>query len=271
VTIASCSIAIPLFAAFLAVEMKAASHPFAPGHVIFDRSLFASYLCNFFSIGSFMGILFYVPLYMQAVSGLSAAGAGLRLIPATLGSVTGSLFGGRYMQVTGKYYWLTIIAVALQVLGMLTLTLFSGPVVTSAWGLLGGLVLSSFGGGIAITTTLINVIANADPKDQAIATACSYLFRSLGSVVGVSVAATVVQLRLREQLKQRLNSGHAADKIVEHVRQSLDYIKQLDPQTRDIVRLCYQKATTAAFAVSVCIACASFLSTWWIREKKLSK
>jgi hypothetical protein len=124
---------------------------------------------------------------------------------------------------------------------------------------------------LAITTTLINVIANADPKDQAIATACTYLFRSLGSVVGVSWAATVVQQSLRTQLRAKLDSEEDADEIVKRVRQSLDFFKQLKPHTKAIVIKCYQKATNTAFGVSIFVITLAFLSTLFIQEKKLSR
>jgi hypothetical protein len=124
---------------------------------------------------------------------------------------------------------------------------------------------------IAITTTLINVIANADPKDQAIATACTYLFRSLGSVVGVSWAATVVQQSLRTQLRAKLDSEGDADEIVKRVRQSLDYVRMLEPYTKLIVTKCYQKATNTAFGVSIFVIILAFLSTLFIQEKRLSK
>ena len=129
----------------------------------------------------------------------------------------------------------------------------------------------SFGVGTVITTTLINVIANADPADQAIATACTYLFRSLGSVVGVSLGSTVVQQSLRTQLTARLGSGHRAEEIVERVRRSLDYIQELDPETRKLVTLCYQKASTAAFGLSTAFVCLALLSSFFMIEKKLSR
>src|SRR5271170_2518015 len=40
---------VVLFAAFVFVEVKLAAEPFAPGHIIFERTLFACYMCNFFS------------------------------------------------------------------------------------------------------------------------------------------------------------------------------------------------------------------------------
>jgi hypothetical protein len=68
ITIVFLSISIPLFALFVFIEMRIASNPFAPGHIIFDRPLFASYLSNFFSLAAHMGVVFYVPLYFQHVT-----------------------------------------------------------------------------------------------------------------------------------------------------------------------------------------------------------
>ncbi|KAE9379232.1 MFS multidrug transporter [Stipitochalara longipes BDJ] len=265
------SASTPLFALFIFIEMKVASNPFAPGHIIFERSLFASYLSNFFAIAANTSFLFYLPLYFQAVDGISAAGSGLRLIPAAVGSVSGSLFGGTWMQKTGKYYWLTTASTCVTVVGSTIIFLCSGPLFNSTWGMLFGVTISCFGGGAVITTTLVNVIANANPSDQAIATACTYLFRSLGSVVGVSMAATIVQQSLRTQLRASLKDGKDADKIVERVRQSLDYIKELEPHTRAIVIRCYQKAENASFGVSVLLVCGTLLCVVFISEKKLSR
>ena len=66
--------------------------------------------------------------------------------------------------------------------------------------------------GAGITSTLVALIANAGPDDQAIATAVSYLFRSLGSVVGLSVGTTLTQDVLRQSLRKRL-SGENVDEV----------------------------------------------------------
>jgi MFS family permease len=186
-------------------------------------------------------------------------------------SVSGSLFGGKVMQKTGKYYWLTVYCLVLFLIGSIIIFLCSGLVFDSPLGLILGLCCVAFGCGATITTTLINVIANANPKDQAVATACTYLFRSLGSVVGVSMSATIVQQSLRTQLREDLKNGNEADEIVDRVRQSLDYIKTLEPHTRDIIRRCYQKATSASFGFNIVFVGAALVASLWIREKKLSK
>ncbi|MCJ1431833.1 hypothetical protein MMC27_001188 [Xylographa pallens] len=254
ISVVSLCLALPLFILFVFVEHNYAAEPFAPGHIIFERSLFACYLCNFFSFGGWLACLFYIPLFFQTVDSFSATQAGVRLLPGICASVSGSLFGGLVMQKTGKYYILTILAYASLTLGVLLVLLFTGVAMNNTWGISVGLVFAGFGNGIGVTTTLISIIANAPPEDQAVATACSYLFRSLGSVVGLSISATVVQQSLRNQLRDKLNSGRDADEIVRKVRESLDVIKTLEPTVAGIVRKCY--------------ACALII---FIRETKLSR
>jgi cyanate permease len=159
ITIASLASSAMLFAAFIYVEMRVASEPFAPGHIIFSPSLVACYLCNFFSFGGWMASIFYLPLYFQASDdGVSATGAGLRLLPSIIAGVSGSLFGGFVMRKTGKYYWLTVIAYALLFVGLVAIALFSGIAFPqSLLVIIIGTVMCGFGNGIGVTTTLIGL------------------------------------------------------------------------------------------------------------------
>ncbi|KAL1880979.1 hypothetical protein Plec18167_003519 [Paecilomyces lecythidis] len=271
ITIISLSVSIALFALFVIVEVYVAAEPFAPGHIIFDRSLFACYACNFFSFGGWLAALFYLPLYFQAMDGVSATRAGIRLLPSIVAGVSGSLFGGFVMRWTGKYYWLTVTAYALLTSGLTFIFLFSGAAAESLAGMSVGMVMSGFGNGIGVTTTLIGLISNATPDDQAVVTACSYLFRSLGSVIGLSLSSTVIQQLLRERLRYALRNSKDIDRIVEGVRQSLDYIKTLEPGVRQIVRNCYGSSTNIGFAFMIGVVFFALFSAFFIREKHLNR
>lgn len=218
-----------------------------------------------------MVLLFYIPLFYQAVDGLSATQAGVRLLPNVIAAVSGSVSGGLLMQRTGKYYWLTVSAYSTSTLGTLLVILCTGLAANTTYGISTGLVLGGFSLGIGTTTTLIGVIANAAPEDQAIATACSYLFRSLGSVVILSLTASVVQQSLRDQLRERLNSESDVEEIVKRVRQSLDYVKTLAPAVREAVRQSYASSARSGFFFILGIACCAMFSSWFIREKRLSR
>lgn len=261
---------LPLYILFMVVEHYV-QYPFAPSSIIFNRLLSPPLICNFFSFAGYMGMIFYVPLYFQAVSGFTSAEAGLLLIPSIIGSVTGSVGGGIIMQRTGKYLWLTLFGYSMMVLGLGGVFLCSGILVTSTVGILISFSISGLGGGIAVTTTLIALVACADPSDMAIVTACSYLFRSLGSAVGVSLGAAVVQQRLRNLLAEMLGDGDETDKIVKGVRESLEYLEKLTPEVREVVRQCYQKAVSTSFGLASLVLVASVLSGLFIVERKLSR
>ena len=201
-----------------------------------------------------------MPLFWQAVRDFNATQAGLRLLPGIIAGVCGSLAGGMIMQRTGKYYALTIFAYSLLTVGMVPILLFTGIIGVVPMGIVCGLVLCGVGNGVGVTTSLIGLIVNAAPQDQAIATACSYLFRSLGSVVGLSISATVVQHTLRQELSVRLGDGDEVEEIVDGVRSSLHYIHTLEPQVRHIVRECYGSAISRGFSFMMAIVFFAALS-----------
>lgn len=102
-------------------------------------------------------------------------------------------------------------------------------------------------------------------------TAGTYLFRSLGSVISLSLSSTIVQQLLRTQLRSALHDSKDIDKIVEGVRQSLEYIKTLDPAVARIVRSCYGWSTNKGFAFMAAAVAFSFISSLFIREKRINR
>lgn len=259
-TISYLAASLSLFIAFMFVEMRIASEPFAPDRIIFDKSLFACYLCNFLTLGGYMSLLFYLPLYLQVVNNLSAAQAGVRLLPGIMGTVLGSVLAGAIMQKTGKYYALTVAAGSALLIAMTPILLSTSFVSYSDWGVSIGLALSGLGNGISVTTTLTGLIANSALEDQAVVIACSYLFRSLGSVVGISVSTSVVQQALRIKLGQQF-TGEDGQHFIVRVQESLDFIKTLDPEVAEIVKNCYETAISVGLDFILCIFMFAWIST----------
>ncbi|KAH8638329.1 Structural maintenance of chromosomes protein 1 [Alternaria alternata] len=258
----------PLFIVFVLVEKYVATHPFAPGRIILNKTLFACYLCNFFSFGGWLAALFFIPLYWQVMGDYSASKAGLFLVPSIILGVSGSLFSGFYMRRTAKYYWITVIAYTNLTIGLSLILLFAGLIMESLPAMVVATCVCSFSNGIGVTTTLIGLIANASHTDQAVATACSYLFRSLGSVFGVSMCATAFNQTLRRSLQEKLQGDDAAE-IAERVRAGLAYYKGLDPALKSIVKECYGQATRAALYVGIVLVAGSAIFAWFIKEKSL--
>ncbi|RCI13016.1 hypothetical protein L249_1097 [Ophiocordyceps polyrhachis-furcata BCC 54312] len=263
-TIVSLALSVPFFIIFVLVESRFATHPFAPGRVIFHRGLFACYLANFLGSAGYFGAIFFLPLYIQAVEGCSATVSGVLLVPAMICNVVMSLLGGWVIKTTGRFYWITVAGFGVMLLSML-------PLMLSTWlrflpGALLGLVLSA-----GLTTTLVGLLANAAIEDSAVVVACSYLFRSLGASIGIGTSSAVMQHVLRSQLVARLSSGDEARWIERRVRENIDIIKQLPPREADLVKLSYQYATLGAFTPTLVFLTICFVVTFWVKEKPLKK
>ncbi|KAK8088815.1 major facilitator superfamily transporter [Apiospora hydei] len=250
ITVVPLALTPVLFAIFIFIEVKVATEPFAPGH---------------------MGVFFFIAMFYQGAMALTATQSGLMFTPSTLLGLTGSLGGGLVMRKTGKYYGLTLTGYTILLFSVVPLVLFTGALTKSVVGVVIGVALLALGASISITTTLIAIIANCAPEDMAMAVACSYLFRSLGTTIGISLSTAVLQQVLRTELAARLQDGGRAAEIEEHVRQSLDYIRTLPPHVADTVRDCYAVATTWAFLPIALLAGLCLLSTTFIREKKLDR
>jgi MFS family permease len=226
-------------------------------------------LVNFFAIGGWLAAIYFLPLYWQVSGDYSAAEAGALLVPTILASVCGSLFGGFYMKRKARYWWLTMIAYVTLTIGLTMVLLFAGVISKNLPLMIVGACICGFTNGIGITTTLISLIANVSHSDQAVATACSYLFRSLGSIFGISMCATAFNQTLRQSLASALQGSDDADKIAKRVRAGLSYFRSLDPELKEIVRECYGKATRAALSVSLGLVVCSAVAAYFIKEKSL--
>ncbi|XP_006464043.1 hypothetical protein AGABI2DRAFT_153035 [Agaricus bisporus var. bisporus H97] len=281
------------FIMFGFIEGRLASEPFAPPRLIFNRALFASYLVNFLSVAASFGQLFHISLYFQAVLGKSASVTGAWLVIVISADLTSSLVSGVIIQSTGKYYWLSVASYTVLLAG--TFTVASGTGILNLQKSMGviiaGLAVTALGYSGGITTSLVSLIANVNRSDQAVATAVTYFFRSLGSVVGLSVGSTLVQTTLRSRLHHLVEGKHADEvshsgtlcrqmeypgspllqQIVRQVRQSLSYLNKLDPETREIVRSAYGTAIQSTLILTMSFVLTAIIVSLFIVEKKLSK
>ncbi|KAL1666100.1 major facilitator superfamily domain-containing protein [Schizophyllum commune] len=260
--------------AFLAVEKYWAHSPVMPLRLLKQRTALAVSLNNLvssmaaFSMARLSGALLYnVPLYFSAVRLQSAASAGLHLLPHSVALSTGSVFAGWVMRKTGKLYTLTLVSSLLTVLANVLVVLWTDK--TSAFHLWFDIVPQGFGMASSITSTLIAMIAGVYKEDMAVATGITYLFRTTGQVLGVSLSGAILQAVLLSQLRHRITGPNAAEVrhcVFEH---SIDTIRDLDPLTRDAAVRSYGDALRVVFVFQLVMCIIAFLSCVPIQENAL--
>jgi MFS family permease len=154
------------------------------------------------------GMFLYLPLYLQAVMGLSAAASGQLFTPLVFGMILASIVSGQLVSRTGRYKALAVLGASMAALGMLLLARMQRDV-TSAIIVRNTLVLGIGFGLVQPIFTM--VIQNAAPREyMGAATASSQFFRSIGSTIGVAIFGTVLLTTYHRSLEATIPPGTPA-------------------------------------------------------------
>lgn len=156
-TIISLCATVPLSIAFLGVETRFAVEPFTPGHVIFDKALFACYVQNFFGYAAFTALIFYLPLFFQVILEMTPAQGGASLIPAAISAVVGTLIGGIILKRTGKFYWLAVLASSAATLGSIPIVVAPSLRGGSLASIYIGSIITFVPQGVVVTSSLLAI------------------------------------------------------------------------------------------------------------------
>ncbi|KAJ7932770.1 MFS general substrate transporter [Mycena leptocephala] len=251
---------------FFLVELKFAAEPVMPITMLKRRTPGFVALNNFLIAALTFSTVYNTPLYFTAARLRTSSNAGLHLIPNSVAVAIGSLFAGWYMRKTGRYWRLQAFT-SLCILAA-NLVLASWNPATPEWVLYTTLMPSGFGFAATLTTTLIALIASVPRDDIPLATGISYLFCTMGQVLGVSLSAALTQTLLARNLRARI-TGEGADVIIAKILDSTAYIHNLPAYQQEKAKESWALALRTVFHCQIVIAVLLFLSTLPIEEYSL--
>ncbi|KAI0676872.1 MFS general substrate transporter [Trametes maxima] len=252
--------------AFIWVETCLSPYPVMPMRLVRQRTpLFVS-LSNFFGSVAAFSMIYNVPLYFSAVRLNSSTDSGLHLLPHSVAISTGSVFAGWVMRRTGKLYSLTLCSCLLTVVAASLVAMWNEDSATLHLWL--DIVPQGFGMASVITTTLIAMIASVSREDLAVATGITYLFRTTGQVIGVSLSGALLQAILTAKLRARIHGPHAVE-IIENIRHSTTIIPELSPDLRKAAVDSYADALRVVFICQAAMNFFCFLCCLPIQENPL--
>lgn len=147
---------------------------------------------------AFFVFIYYVPIWFQAIKGVSAVGSGIRNIPMILGNVIVSVIGGVLITVIGYFAPFAYISAALMSIGAGLLTTLTPESGAGEW--IGYQVIFGAGVGAGFQLTLISTQAVLEKKDVPIATAMMMFCTMLGGALFVSVGQNTFTTSLIKNL-----------------------------------------------------------------------
>ena len=177
---------------FVAVEGRAAE-PIVPLRLFRSRMVVAAVVTRFLAGMAMFGALSFVPLFLQAVTGTTATGAGLVLTPFILGWVVMSVTSARLVLRVG--YRVIVMGGMACLTGAFLLFARWSPALTQG-GAMRDVLLAGVGMGMVVVPMLIAVQSAVARADLGAATSMTQFFMSIGGAVGLSIMGAVMAQRL---------------------------------------------------------------------------
>ena len=252
---------------FVLVESRA-KEPILPlelfTHWTFDSNIIFAMIMG---VAMFGGLI-YLPLYLQAVKGMSATESGLAMLPLVVGIFSTSIGGGQIMSRTGRYKWMPITGSI--VVGGALLAFSRLAVDTPYW--TAALIMFAFGAGLGLTMqVVVTAVQNSvDRRNMGVATAAVTFFRSMGGAIGTALFGAILNTRLKHHLVEVVPGSAQAQ--LGNASQSLrdvTAIQALPEPVKTWVLTAFTRSMDDVFLVAVPFMVVALIVALTMREKPL--
>ncbi|MEY4169255.1 MAG: hypothetical protein RLZ94_328 [Actinomycetota bacterium] len=215
VTILSTVTAIVFLAAFVWWERRA-PRPLLPMELFANRLFTVAIITVALVYGALMGVMFFLPQFLQLVQGDSPLASGIAMLPAAGGLFLASLFSPRWAERWGTRR-IVVLGLVLVVVGLsLAAYLHVG----------GSLGLMGLGLGMVLPQATNAVLASVPRERAGMGSAVNDGVGELGGSLGVAILGSLLSLGYRNEIEAQIQAaGDAINTIpagvVDAVRESL--------------------------------------------------
>jgi EmrB/QacA subfamily drug resistance transporter len=197
-------VGVLMFALLIVVELRV-PYPMLALRLYNDRMFRTANIVLTLTYGSFIGVLFLLPLFLQQLRGLSAFESGLTTFPQAIGVIISSQLVGRMYHRVGPR--------RLIFFGMLGMALVTAPLIfvdlgTNLWWIRVIMLFRGICMAFAFVPMQAATYANITPADTGRASAIYSTQRQVAAALGVATLATV--LISRTEVVGALGGFHAA-------------------------------------------------------------
>jgi hypothetical protein len=209
-------------------------------------------------------ILYYMPLYYQAVKGMGPILTGVAMFPWTFTVAPASVATGIAIAVTGTYRWANRAGWFLTTLGMGLLLLLRVNTSTVSWvflQLVGGL-----GTGMLFPAMALAVQASATAKDQAYAANMFSFLRAFGQTLGVAIGGVIFQNQMRKKMLTYPLLAASANEYSKDAAGLVEIIKAMPAGLmKDQLKESYTDALKYIWIVMLAFSAIALIGSWFVR------
>jgi len=241
-----------LISAFIAVQLWKQENATIPPRILKKRSIWSGALYAFCIGSAFFILSFYLPIWFQAIHGVSAVHSGIDNLPMILSLVVASILAGGLIVKVGYYAPFMIFSSVLAAVGtglISTLKVDSGHAKWFPFEIVCGL-----GVGFGMQQPLLAAQTVLELVDVPIGTSVIMFAQTLGGALFISIAQNVFTNKLVSGLLSTV-PGVSPQLVLSAGATSLK--DAVAPEFLAGVLFVYNEALIAAFYVAVAMACLS--------------
>ncbi|KAH8659978.1 putative efflux pump antibiotic resistance protein [Xylariales sp. PMI_506] len=172
--------------AFVLWEIFQGECAMIPGRLLGHRMVLLSSIYAFLFAGSYVVILYYLPIYFQSVQGVSAIGSGVHNLPTLIAVIIFATSTGGIVAKTGHAVPIMVIGSTLAAIAAGLFYTFSFETSSAKW--IGYQIIGGVGWGGAYQIPIIIAQSQSDPSDMAVVTAIIMFAQQIGGAVCLSAA-----------------------------------------------------------------------------------
>ncbi len=255
--------AIAFTIAFILVEFRA-EEPIIPMR-LFRNPIFSVGNGFGFLIGFAMfGGAIYLPLYFQAVMGMSPTRSGLAMLPMVIGIFSMSIVSGQLITRTGKYKIYPIIGSVILAGALFLLSTIKMD--TAYWVIAIYAYLFGTGLGLAMMTIVTPIQNAVEMRDMGVATSSTTFGRSLGGAIGVALFGAILSTRLSHYIQEAFSGAAGAAGGTTINSNNVQSLQSLTGQERVLALTAYTHAITDIFLAAVPIILIALIVVCFMKE-----
>jgi EmrB/QacA subfamily drug resistance transporter len=221
-TLAFLAVAIVLLAAFVCIESRFIA-PLLPLWLFRNRSVSLGTLLVLLNCFALFGVLFFISLYLQSVSGYSAVQSGLRMLPLMAVFSLASPLGAR---LTNRFGARVPICAGMLMIS-LALFLLTGLEPDSGYlHLFPEFVLVGLGIGMVIAASTDAIMGNVDVDHAGVAGGLQSTAIQLGGVLGTAVLGSLLAGRVGSVLFDKLSGAGVPEAVARQLQSSQELVGQ---------------------------------------------
>ena len=245
-----------LIIAFIGIQIYKGELATVPPRVLKQRSVWSSAWFAACLGAAFFTMIYYIPIWFQAIKGVTAVKSGIMNLPMVLGLILVSILSGAVVTKVGYYMPFVIASTLFMSVGAGLLTTFQTDTGHSKW--IGYQVMFGVGVGFGMQQALIAVQTVLPLKDVPVGTAIIMFSQTLGGALFVSVGQNVFTNELIKNVIQTVPDLNPAAVVSVGATQLKNLIPSQDYQQ---VLVAYNKTITQVFYVSVATSVLTLLGS----------